>query len=60
QIFRIHGDDFVLLSKEHLDIDMKTFNDLDILCQHNITVTKRHINLREDDSINLKGLEELD
>ena len=57
QIFRIYGDDFVLINTEHLEIDMKQFDKMEILVKHKIIITKRHIDLRETDVIDLESLE---
>jgi len=56
QIFRIYGDDFVLISKKHLNIDIQQFEDLDTLREHHITVTYHHTDLRIN---NITDLEEL-
>jgi len=57
QIFRIYGDDFVLIDKEHLYVDMKQFDTLDILTEHGITISNRHIDLREEDILSIDDLQ---
>ena len=58
QIFRIYGDDFVLVNREHMDLDIKQFESLNILLEHNITITHHHTDLRVDDIIDLEELEQ--
>ena len=55
-IFRIYGNDFVLLSKEHQDIDMEKLNKLKILTENNITLSNYHINSREKDIVEIDML----
>jgi len=55
-IFKIYGNDFVILNQEHVDIDIKQFNELELLKENNITITNYHINLNKDDSIDLEML----
>ena len=50
-LFRIYGDDFVLLNKEHVVIDMKQFNNIEILDENNISITHRYIDLRDRKSV---------
>ncbi|MEA2111912.1 MAG: HD domain-containing phosphohydrolase [Campylobacterota bacterium] len=58
-IFRFHGDDFILISKEHLEIDMNQFESLDMFKKEHISISKLHIDLRENKIRDLKELEEL-
>jgi len=44
-IFRVFGDDFVLLSKNHLDVNVEQLEKLEILTLGNIKVSKRDIDL---------------
>ncbi len=53
QIFRIYGDDFVLINKQHVEIDLEQFKSLEFLKENSITVTARHIDLRENEIIDL-------
>ena len=55
-IFRIYGDDFVLISKEYLYIDMTYFKEMDILKRYNISVTKKDLDLKECGSIDIESL----
>jgi len=55
-IFKIYGNDFVILNQEHVDIDIKQFNELELLKENNITITNYHINLDKDDNIDLEIL----
>lgn len=56
-IFRLHGDDFILLNKNHTEIDMNQFDGLELFKETNLTISKRHINLRKK---SMKSLEELE
>jgi len=44
-LFRVQGDDFILLDKDHLEIDVAAINALDLLSKANITATLGHHNL---------------
>ena len=57
QIFRIYGDDFVLINREHTEIEMQQFKNLDILLEHNITITHRHTDLSVNDIDDLEELQ---
>ncbi|MCU7834774.1 MAG: response regulator [gamma proteobacterium symbiont of Taylorina sp.] len=58
-IFRIHGDDFVVLNKEHIDIDMNQFEALEVFKGNNLSISKRHIDLNKEVIRNLDELEAL-
>jgi diguanylate cyclase (GGDEF)-like protein/putative nucleotidyltransferase with HDIG domain len=58
-IFRIHGDDFVIISKAHLEIDMNQFEHLKIFEKHHVSLSKYHISLDEEDVSNIRKLEVL-
>ncbi|NPA59079.1 MAG: diguanylate cyclase, partial [Epsilonproteobacteria bacterium] len=58
-IFRIYGDDFVLISKEKIDIDMEQFKKINILNKHKITLTSKYIDLRKINIDDIKDLERL-
>lgn len=47
QIFRIFGDDFILLHKVHHDIDMKGINAIPLLEQNNLYCEHKHIDMDE-------------
>lgn len=46
-IFRIHSDDYVLLTESDLKIDMNQFDDMDILLDSKLSFSKRTIDLNE-------------
>jgi len=56
QIFRIHGDDFVLISKEPLSIDLNQFDHIEWLVDNQISVSTKKINLLEDKVYNIDNL----
>lgn len=57
-IFRIHGDDFILLTETALDIDMNEFDNMEILVDSNISISKRHISLIETVIDNISTLKD--
>ncbi len=59
-IFRIHGDDFILIQKEHIEINMQELNGLDFLVDNNINLTTRHIDLKDEIILTLEQLEQLE
>jgi GGDEF domain-containing protein len=56
-IFRFHGDDFVLISKDKLSIDEGSLQRLDMLAKNSIHVSTLHINIEEKNICSLKELE---
>ncbi len=56
-IFRVHGDDFIILNKKHLEIDINRLECLKVVKAHNIGISKRHIDLREEEANNFRELE---
>ncbi|MCX6074528.1 MAG: response regulator [Campylobacterales bacterium] len=56
-IFRIHGDDFILLSKESLDIDITQFQEWESFKNSNVTLVKSEIDLRKEEVTSFKMLE---
>lgn len=57
--FRLHGDDFIIISKEHLEIDMNQFEDLEMFNKYNISISKHHIDITAESIKNLVELEAL-
>jgi putative nucleotidyltransferase with HDIG domain len=58
-IFRVHGDDFVLVSKEHLEVNMQQFSELKMFTEHHVSISKQYINLRDEEVTTLAELEAL-
>jgi len=58
-IFRVHGDDFILLTKENIKIDLDEIQDIDILKNHNITITKDSISIEKQSSEDIQKLKNL-
>ncbi|MEA2099925.1 MAG: response regulator [Campylobacterota bacterium] len=58
-IFRVHGDDFILMTKESLDIDIEKIQLLDIFADNNITLTKESVSLKDKNIEDIKKLEAL-
>lgn len=58
-VFRIHGDDFVLISKDHLEIDMDKCSDLEIVKDNNLSLGRQHIDLHTMQVSSLFELENL-
>lgn len=57
-IFRIHGDDFVIVGKQHVDVDLEEFIRTE-LNEEDIRISYKHVDLRVNDITNLKELEML-
>jgi len=53
-VFRVHGDDFVVLSKDQTNIDEQTTNLLPLINNANITVSIVHHDLRTEKIKNMK------
>ena len=47
-IFRVQGDDFIILNKEHIIIDKEAIQSLDLLNQANVTSSFGHHNLLDE------------
>ncbi len=58
-IFRLHGDDFILLNKEHIEVDISQVDRLEIFKKNHINTSKRHIDLRKEKASSLAELEVL-
>ncbi len=58
-IFRIHGDDFVILSKDELNIEIDSINQLPFLSKNNLYCSKQNIKIDPDKLSNLRDLEVL-
>lgn len=56
-IFRIHGDDFVIIGKSHTDIAVDDLIQQGALKESNVTLSYKHIDLRENNITNLHELE---
>lgn len=58
-IFRIHGDDFVIMNEKHLETKLDELKCLNKLQNDDITSSNIHIDLRNQDVSNFKELEVL-
>jgi len=58
-IFRIHGDDFIIMSKEHIELNLEDIRCIDIFRKNNIHMSKRHLDLKKENISNFKELEDL-
>ncbi|EHP30379.1 metal dependent phosphohydrolases (HDIG & GGDEF domains) [Sulfurimonas gotlandica GD1] len=58
-VFRIYGDDFVILNKQQIEIESYISNLEEVLIDTGITITYRHFDMREKDIKNIHDLEEL-
>lgn len=56
-IFRIHGDDFVIIGREHADVNTEELLSLEVFKESGIVLTHRHIDLRKDAISSLQELE---
>ncbi|MEA1920595.1 MAG: response regulator [Campylobacterota bacterium] len=58
-VFRFHGDDFIIISKEHLEVDMNQFEYFPLFKKDRINVSKLHVDLGKQKISNLVELEVL-
>ncbi len=58
-IFRIYGDDFVIIGNKPIEIDMEELKSIKILQEHNITLTNKYIDLKKEDINDIADLERL-
>lgn len=58
QIFRIFGDDFVLLNNEHIEINIDEINALSMLKTNNLYCQHKHFDLQEPNLNSYKDLQE--
>ncbi len=58
-IFRVHGDDFIIMNKKHIELNLDDIKCVDIFNKNNIQMSKRHLDLREETITNFKELENL-
>jgi putative nucleotidyltransferase with HDIG domain len=58
-MFRIHGDDFILISKEDLEIDMNQFDKLDLFSGKHIGISRNHFDIEKEQLFSRERLEEL-
>ncbi len=54
-IFRIHSVDFCIMSTTHTEIDIEMIKKLDSFTRSDITITHKHIDLREINIGNLQS-----
>jgi DNA modification methylase len=58
-VFRYHGDDFIILTKENLHIDMNQFENLEFFNKDHISISKVSLDLSKIKVQNLQELESL-
>jgi putative nucleotidyltransferase with HDIG domain len=56
-VFRLHGDDFVVINKEHIDIDIEKIQQLCNLLENNISLELIHFHIQQDDITSIEKLE---
>ena len=56
EVFRLHGDDFILISEKYVDVDIKEIENLKMLKDNGISIRKRHFNLKEENIIDINHL----
>ncbi|MFK5894912.1 MAG: response regulator [Pseudomonadota bacterium] len=57
-VFRVHGDDFIVLNAKHLDIDKEAIHKLQLLTEASISVSFEHHNLIKEDIENMNIMEQ--
>ena len=58
-IFRVNGDDFIILNKEHFDLSSTISKLEEVLLDTNITMTYTHFNIKENDITSIEKLEKI-
>jgi len=58
-VFRIHGDDFVIIAKSHTDISLEDMMQDEAFKESGITLSYKHVDLRQNNISNLHELEML-
>jgi len=58
-IFRIHGNDFIIVSETHLDIELNTLAYCNTLKEFNISFSQKHLDLHEKDIYDIQALKKL-
>ncbi|MCU7940241.1 MAG: HD domain-containing protein [gamma proteobacterium symbiont of Bathyaustriella thionipta] len=56
-IFRVHGDDFILLDKQQIKLNTNLISSLDLLNKAKISVSFRHHNLNEEKIENMNAMD---
>ena len=56
-IFRVHGDDFIFMTKEQLEIDIKQLEELEFIKGTDISFSYSNLNLKEESVANIADLE---
>jgi PleD family two-component response regulator len=59
KLFRIHGDDFVLISPSHVEIDLESLEKEPWFAETGVTLQNRHIDFKQQEVYDLKTLEVL-
>ncbi len=58
-IFRVHGDDFILITQEFIEVDLDEIHKLSIFKNNQITVSKKSIKLKDVNPASIEELEKL-
>lgn len=56
-LFRVYGDDFLILNKQHIDIKMELFNDFNPIQENSISLAIFHLDLIKNKIQNIEELE---
>jgi len=56
-IFRLHGDDFIILNTEHNEIELSKFEHLSNLSEKNISLQQIHFHIQKDEINSVDDLE---
>ncbi|MCD6173962.1 MAG: response regulator, partial [Sulfurimonas sp.] len=58
-LFRINGDDFVILNKEHFELSSYIDKLEEILIDTNVTIAYKYFNIKESNIVNIKDVEKI-
>jgi len=59
-VFRIHGDDFVVFSRNHIDIETEFLNSIEFIKNSDIWISVRHFHSKEENITSSQSLEQVD
>ena len=58
-IFRIQGDDFVIVSKNHIEIEAEYLNNIKLIKNSEIWISVKHLHFKEENITSTQALEQL-
>jgi len=56
-VFRLHGDDFIIMNTEHYEVDLSKFEQISNLPEKNISLQHIHFHIQKDEIGSVEDLE---